>query len=74
MKKLYNADFSPYSARVRMQIYAKAIREIVFELPERLDAGIPTCATPFAARWWPAACGQTWAGPTGRPMLADPDP
>lgn len=34
MKKLYTADFSPYSARVRMQIYAKAIRDIVFELPE----------------------------------------
>ena len=34
MIKLYTADLSPYSARVRMQIYAKGIKEIVFELPE----------------------------------------
>jgi glutathione S-transferase len=32
--KLYSADLSPYSARVRMQIYAKGIKDIVFELPE----------------------------------------
>lgn len=34
MKKLYSADLSPYSARVRMQIYAKGIADIVIELPE----------------------------------------
>jgi glutathione S-transferase len=34
MMKLYSADLSPYSARVRMQIYAKRITDIVFELPE----------------------------------------
>src|SRR5512141_3329352 len=34
MMKLYTADLSPYSARVRMQIYAKGIANIVFELPE----------------------------------------
>src|ERR1700682_4123483 len=34
MMKLYSADFSPYSARVRMEIDAKAIKDIVFELPE----------------------------------------
>jgi glutathione S-transferase len=34
MKKLYTADLSPYAARVRMQIYAKVITEIAFELPE----------------------------------------
>ena len=34
MMKLYSADISPYSARVRMQIYAKGIKDIVFELPE----------------------------------------
>jgi len=34
MKKLYSADLSPYSARVRMQIYAKGITDIAFELPE----------------------------------------
>ena len=34
MMKLYTADLSPYSARVRMQIYAKGIKDIVFELPE----------------------------------------
>ena len=33
MMKLYSADLSPYSARVRMQIYAKGITDIVFELP-----------------------------------------
>jgi glutathione S-transferase len=32
--KLYSVDLSPYSARVRMQIYAKGISGIVFELPE----------------------------------------
>lgn len=31
--KLYTADLSPYSARVRMQIYAKGITDIVFEPP-----------------------------------------
>jgi glutathione S-transferase len=34
MMKLYSADLSPYSARVRMQIYAKGITDIVFELPD----------------------------------------
>ena len=34
MMKLYSADLSPYSARVRMQIYAKGITDIEFELPE----------------------------------------
>jgi len=34
MMKLYSADLSPYSARVRMQIYAKGISDIVFELPD----------------------------------------
>jgi glutathione S-transferase len=32
--KLYSADLSPYSARVRMQIYAKSIPDIAIELPE----------------------------------------
>src|ERR1700728_2876613 len=34
MMKHYTADLSPYSARVRMQIYAKGITDIAFELPE----------------------------------------
>ena len=34
MMKLYTADLSPYSARVRMQIYAKGITDIAFELPD----------------------------------------
>ena len=34
MMKLYSADLSAYSARVRMQIYAKGITDIVFEQPE----------------------------------------
>src|SRR5947199_10716436 len=34
MMKLYTADLSPYSARVRMQIYAKGIKDIIFELPD----------------------------------------
>ena len=33
MMKLYSGDLSPYSARVRMQIYAKGIEGIVIELP-----------------------------------------
>jgi glutathione S-transferase len=32
--KLYTVDLSPYSARVRMQIYAKGISDIAFEQPE----------------------------------------
>ena len=31
--KLYSGDLSPYSARVRMQIYAKGITDIVLERP-----------------------------------------
>lgn len=31
--KLYSGDLSPYSARVRMQIYAKGITDIAFERP-----------------------------------------
>ena len=34
MMKLYSADLSPYSARVRMQIYAKGIADIAIELPD----------------------------------------
>jgi glutathione S-transferase len=34
MMKLYSADLSPYSARVRMQIYAKGISDIAVELPD----------------------------------------
>ena len=34
MMKLYSADLSPYSARVRMQIYAKRMTGIVIERPE----------------------------------------
>ena len=33
MMKLYSGDLSPYSARVRMQIYAKGITDIVIERP-----------------------------------------
>src|ERR1700749_1494592 len=32
--KLYSADLSPYSARVRMQIYAKRMTNVAIELPE----------------------------------------
>jgi glutathione S-transferase len=31
--KLYSGDLSPYSARVRMQIYAKGVTDIVLERP-----------------------------------------
>jgi glutathione S-transferase len=31
--KLYSGDLSPYSARVRMQIYAKGIKDIALEWP-----------------------------------------
>jgi glutathione S-transferase len=33
MMKLYSGDLSPYSARVRMQIYAKGINDIALERP-----------------------------------------
>jgi glutathione S-transferase len=37
--KLYSGDLSPYSARVRMQIYAKGITDIALERPA--DFGTP---------------------------------
>ena len=40
MLKLYSGDLSPYSARVRMQIYAKGITDIVLERPS--DFGLPS--------------------------------
>ena len=39
MMKLYSGDLSPYSARVRMQIYAKGITDIVLERPANF--GLP---------------------------------
>lgn len=39
MMKLYSGDLSPYSARVRMQIYAKGITDIALERPA--DFGAP---------------------------------
>ena len=39
MMTLYSGDLSPYSARVRMQIYAKGITDIPFERPA--DFGMP---------------------------------
>ena len=33
MKTLYSGDLSPYSAKVRMQIYAKGITDIQLERP-----------------------------------------
>jgi glutathione S-transferase len=39
MMKLYSGDLSPYSARVRMQIYAKGITDIPFERPANF--GLP---------------------------------
>ena len=40
MMKLYSGDLSPYSARVRMQIYAKGITDIALERPS--DFGLPS--------------------------------
>jgi hypothetical protein len=31
--KLYTGDLSPYSAKIRMQIYAMGITDIEFDLP-----------------------------------------
>jgi len=39
MMKLYSGDLSPYSARVRMQIYAKGLSDIAIERPA--DFGTP---------------------------------
>lgn len=39
MMKLYSGDLSPYSARVRLQIYAKGITDITLERPA--DFGMP---------------------------------
>src|SRR5579872_2961741 len=46
MMKLYSADLSPYSARVRMQIYAKGITDIALEQPA--DWGMPKFRERFA--------------------------
>jgi glutathione S-transferase len=43
--KLYSGDLSPYSARVRMQIYAKGITDITLERPA--DFGMPTFRAKF---------------------------
>ena len=37
--KLYTGDLSPYSAKVRMQIYAMGITDIAFELPTEFFLG-----------------------------------
>lgn len=37
--KLYTGDLSPYSAKVRMQIYAMGITDIAFELPTSFYLG-----------------------------------
>jgi len=37
--KLFTGDLSPYSAKVRMQIYAMGITDIEFELPESFYLG-----------------------------------
>jgi glutathione S-transferase len=37
--KLYTGDLSPYSAKVRMQIYAMGIRDIEFDLPASFLTG-----------------------------------
>ena len=37
--KLYTGDLSPYSAKVRMQIYAMGINDIEFELPSSFYLG-----------------------------------
>jgi glutathione S-transferase len=39
MMKLYTGDLSPYSAKVRMQIYAMGITNIEFELPTSFFRG-----------------------------------
>jgi len=44
--KLYTHDLSPYAARVRMQIYAKGISDVVFEQPGD-DWGLPTFREKF---------------------------
>jgi glutathione S-transferase len=45
MMKLYSGDLSPYSARVRMQIYAKGLTDIVIERPA--EFGTPTFRETF---------------------------
>ncbi len=37
--QLYTGDLSPYSAKVRMQIYAMGISDIKFELPASFFMG-----------------------------------
>ena len=45
--KLYTGDLSPYSAKVRMQIYAMGITDIEFDLPvAEFFSGKPTQRNP----------------------------
>ncbi len=46
--KLYSGDLSPYSAKVRMQIYAKGISDIELELPPGFLTGQFNQTSPLA--------------------------
>ena len=46
--KLYSGDLSPYSAKVRMQIYAKGISDIAIELPPGFMTGQFKDTSPLA--------------------------
>ncbi|MDO8799027.1 glutathione S-transferase family protein [Phenylobacterium sp.] len=46
--KLYSGDLSPYSAKVRMQIYAKGISDIAIELPPGFMTGEFSKTSPLA--------------------------
>jgi hypothetical protein len=46
MMTLFSADFSRYSARVRMRICAKGIADTVFELPEHWGMPDPQWISP----------------------------
>ena len=46
--KLYTGDLSPYSAKVRMQIYAMGITDISFELPTEFFLGRTPHPPPLA--------------------------
>ena len=47
MMKLYSGDLSPYSARVRMQIYAKGITDISIERPPTFGTAAFRAAHPI---------------------------
>jgi hypothetical protein len=79
--KLYSVDLSPYSARVRMQIYAKGLSDIAIESPTvlaELHGGLDERRELIRTRGFEnlraAASAAAEERPRGRPSMRDQQP